>query len=331
MGSPRLTTSGIVITHDASFSVIKFGTKNNNPVNTMVVSKMEPLSGIITALVTPFTETGELKTEAIQPLIDFQIKGGVDGLFLCGTAGLGSVMRTDQRVMMFKESAKAARGRIKLLAHVGAPSTEEAVILARAAESAVVDALGAVPPYFMKPDEESIIKHFKTVAEASKLPLYIYNIPGQAVNAVTPAMMLKLAQIPNIRGVKDSSRDFINLLNYLQVLPEDFTVICGSDSYIYPAMVMGARGAITGYANGFPDVYADFLRVIRSGDQDAAKRKQFELNVLRGKLQKPPLAPHYEALRLRGVDAGVPRAPLRGMTEKERVEFKESLMKLGVL
>ena len=85
---------------------------------------MEPLSGIITALVTPFTSEGELKKEAIKPLIDFQIKGGVDGVFLCGTAGLGTVMRTDQRIDMFNESVKAAKGRVKILAHVGASSTE---------------------------------------------------------------------------------------------------------------------------------------------------------------------------------------------------------------
>ena len=292
---------------------------------------MEPLSGIITALVTPFTEKGELKTESIKPLIDFQVKGGVDGLFLCGTAGLGTVMRTDQRIEMFKQSVKAAKGRIKLLAHVGASSTEEAVILAGEAEKAGVDAVGAVPPYFMKPDEESIIAHFKAIADAIKLPVYIYNIPRQALNPVTPSMMLKLIETPNIKGVKDSSRDFINVLEYLRVLPEDFTVICGTDSYIYPAMVMGARGAITGYANGFPDVYADFLNTIKSGSQEAAKQKQFEINVLRSKLQKPPLAPHYEALRMRGVDAGVPRAPLRGMTDAERVVLKKELEKLGVL
>ena len=292
---------------------------------------MEPLSGIITALVTPFTEQGELRTESIKPLIDFQVTGGVDGLFLCGTAGLGTVMRTDQRIEMFKHSVKAAKGRVKLLAHVGAPSTEEAVRLAREAEKVGVDAVGAVPPYFMKPDEASIIAHFRAIADSTKLPVYVYNIPRQALNAVTPSMMLKLIETPNIKGVKDSSRDFINVLEYLRVLPEDFTVICGTDSYIYPAMVMGAKGAITGYANGFPDVYADFFKTIKSGDHEAARQKQFEINVLRSKLQKPPLAPHYEALRLRGVDAGVPRAPLRAMTDAERAVLKKELEKLGVL
>lgn len=168
---------------------------------------MKPLSGIITALVTPFTKEGEIKKEAIKPLIDFQIRGGVDGLFLCGTAGLGTVMRTDQRIEMFRESVKAAKGQIKILAHVGATSTEEALLLTEAAENSGVDAVGAIPPYFMKPDEESILNHFKTIAESTKLPVYVYNIPRQALNAVTPSMMLKLAQLPNVCGVKDSSRD----------------------------------------------------------------------------------------------------------------------------
>ena len=292
---------------------------------------MKPLSGIITALVTPFTKEGEIKKEAIKPLIDFQIRGGVDGLFLCGTAGLGTVMRTDQRIEMFRESVKAAKGQIKILAHVGATSTEEALLLTEAAENSGVDAVGAIPPYFMKPDEESILNHFKTIAESTKLPVYVYNIPRQALNAVTPSMMLKLAQLPNVCGVKDSSRDFILLLEYLRVLPEDFSVICGTDSYIYPAMVMGAKGAITGYSNGFPDIYTDFLRIIKSDDSEAARRKQYEINALRGKLQNPPIAPHYEALRLRGIDVGVPRAPLRGMTESEKASFRKSLEDLSLL
>ncbi len=292
---------------------------------------MDSLSGIITALVTPFTVDGEIKVESIKPLIDFQVKGGVNGVFLCGTAGSGPIMRSDQRVLMFKESVKAINGRISSLAHVGAPSTEEAVNLAVEAEKAGVDAVGAVPPFFLKPDRTSILNHFKAIATAVKIPLYVYNIPGNAVNKVTPEMMVELADEPNIRGVKDSSKDFINLLNYLRLLPEDFNVISGSDSYIYPAIMMGAKGSITGYANGFPDIYSEFWRVIGEGDVRAARDFQWRINELRGNLQKPPLASHYEALRLRGVDAGVPRAPLRGMTDSEKTDLKQRLDKLDVL
>lgn len=292
---------------------------------------MKTLQGIITALVTPFTEKGEVKVDSIKPLIDFQVNGGVDGVFLCGTAGSGPIMRTDQRVQMFKESVKAIDGRIASLAHVGAASTEEAVTLAVEAQKTGVDAVGAVPPFFMKPDRVSIINHFKAIAAAITIPLYVYNIPGNALNTVTPGMMIELAEVPNITGVKDSSKDFINLLNYLRLLPEDFNVISGSDSYIYPAILMGAKGAITGYANGFPDIYANFMRIIKEGDAKAARDAQWRINELRGNLQKPPLASHYEALRLRGIDAGVPRAPLRGMTEAEIEDLKKRLDSLGVL
>ena len=189
----------------------------------------------------------------------------------------------------------------------------------------------AVPPYFIKPDRESLLTHFRSIAKSVSIPLYVYNIPRNALHAVTPEMILDLMETPNISGVKDSSRDFINVLNYLRVLPEDFSVICGTDSYIYPAMVMGAKGAITGYANGFPHIYAEFIKIIREGDVKAARDMQWNINVLRDNLQKPPLASHYEALRLRGVDAGVPRAPLRGMTEDEKTDLRKRLNALGVL
>lgn len=291
---------------------------------------MEPLSGVLTALVTPFKSDGEVQVEALEGLLDFQAVNGVDGVFLCGTAGSGVLMRPDQRKQVFEAAAKYNHGRIKLLAHVGATSTEEAITLAGYAEDAGVDAVGAIPPYFMKPDEPSLMKHFRSIASATKLPVYIYNIPRQALNTVTPKMMLELSNVPNIVGVKDSSRDFINVLNYLRVLPEDFSVICGTDSYIYPAVAMGAKGCITGYANAFPDVYSRFWKAMKS-DHEEARSMQFFINELRGNLQKPPLASHYEALRLRGVDPGLPRAPIRGMNDAERLDLKKRLESLGVL
>jgi 4-hydroxy-tetrahydrodipicolinate synthase len=289
------------------------------------------LSGLITALLTPFDKMGEVKEASLRTLIDFQIKGGVNGLFLCGTAGSGVLMRHDQRIKVFEVSADQTNNSINLIAHVGATNTEEAVSLAREAEDIGIEALGAVPPFFMKPDEESILNYFRAVAGAVNLPLYVYNIPGNALNSVTPDMIVKLSDVENIVGVKDSSRDFINLLEYIRILPEPFSVICGSDSYIYHAMVMGAKGCITGYANPFPEVYSKFMNLIKNGHHDEAKKQQFFITELRKAFQKPPLAPHYEALRLRGMDVGVPRPPLRDMSQEEKEALRIKLLKLGVL
>ena len=289
------------------------------------------ISGLITALLTPFDKFGEVKEDSLRNLVEFQIKGGVDGLFLCGTAGSGALMRQDQRIKVFQTVMAQSDSRIKVLAHVGSTSTEEAVTLAKEAANIGVDALVAVPPFYMKPDEESIINYFKTIAKASELPLYVYNIPGNTLNTVSPDMMLKLSEVENIVGIKDSSRDFINLLEYIRVLPEGFDVICGSDSYIYPAMFMGAKGCITGYANPFPEIYSSFMKSINEGDHEEAKKRQFYITELRKAFQKPPLAPHYEALRLRGIDAGYPRPPLRALKPEEKETLRNKLIKLGAL
>jgi len=288
------------------------------------------IEGIITALITPFTAEGEVDEAALKRLVDFQIKGGVNGLFLCGTAGLGPIMREDQRVQAFRVAAKHSKGRIPIIAHVGAPSTEETLKLAREAEKAGVDALGCVTPYYVTPDDESMLTHYKTLRAAVKLPIYVYNIPRNAVNNVSPELMKRLVDA-GITGVKDSSRDFVQVMEYLQALPASASVICGTDSYILPALLMGAKGAITGYANAFPEVYAEFWKVYKEGRVDDARQLQFKVNSLRKLLQKPAVSPHYEALRLRGIDCGNPRAPLRAMNEKEAQTLKEQLTKLGVL
>jgi len=288
------------------------------------------IEGIITALITPFTAEGEVDEAALKRLVDFQIKGGVNGLFLCGTAGLGPIMREDQRVQAFRVAAKHSKGRIPIIAHVGAPSTEETLKLAREAEKAGVDALGCVTPYYVTPDDESMLTHYKTLRAAVKLPIYVYNIPRNAVNNVSPELMKRLIDA-GITGVKDSSRDFVQVMEYLQALPASASVICGTDSYILPALLMGAKGAITGYANAFPEVYAEFWKAYKNGGVEDARQLQFKVNSLRKLLQKPAVSPHYEALRLRGIDCGNPRAPLRAMNEKEAQTLKEQLTKLGVL
>jgi len=292
---------------------------------------MSSLAGIITALITPFDRKGELMEDSLRELVDFQIRAGVNGLFLCGTGGSGAIMRPDQKTRVFEVAAEQADGRIAIIAHVGAPSTEEAMDLAGHAEKAGADAVGCVPPYYFTPDEPSIIDHFRRVAEAAGLPVYVYNIPRCANTNIRPDLMLKLCEIENIMGVKDSSRDFIQLLEYIRVLPEDRTVLCGTDAYILPALFMGAKGAITAYANAFPEAYVKFYNLFLRGEMEAAREEQFRLSALRRALQRPPLVPHYEALRLRGFEAGYPRPPLRAMDEEEAEALRTRLKRLDLL
>lgn len=289
------------------------------------------IEGIITALITPFDGHGEVIEGSLRKLVEFQRRAGVNGLFLCGTAGSGAIMRPDQKKRVFEVAAEASGGRVATIAHVGAPSTEEAIDLAKCAGEAGVDAIGSVPPYYFAPDEAELTEYFRGLSEAVDLPIFVYNIPRNTNTNIQPELMAKLCGIRNVVGVKDSSRDFVQLLEYISALPKEKTVICGTDSYILPALIMGAKGAITGYANAFPEAYVDFYGLFLKGDLEAARERQFKLNELRKALQKPQLAPHYEALRFRGFEVGRPRPPLRAMNEKESEGLRKRLVELGFL
>jgi len=289
------------------------------------------MKGIITALITPFNKEGEVIENSMEDLIDFQVEAGINGLFLCGTAGLGAVMRTGQRKRVFEIAVEHASGRIPIIAHVGTPSTEESLQLAMYAKDAGVDAIGCVAPYYFRPDESSIIHHFSRISDVVDIPIYVYNIPRSANINIRPDLMLRLCKIDKIVGVKDGSSDFTQVLEYLQILPPEISVICGNDSYILPALIMGARGAITGYANAFPEVYVDFYKQYLKGDIEAARKQQFRINALRNALQRPPIAPHYEVIKLRGIEVGYPRALLRAMTKRETDLLKTKLGELDLL
>lgn len=292
---------------------------------------MIEIKGIITALVTPFNPDGEVKEEALRELIEFQIKSGIDGFYPCGTAGSGPIMRPEQRKRVAQIVVEQTGDRVPVIVHVGAADTETTIDLARHAEKVGADALGCVTPYYYAPDEEALLVHYKRVAKSVNLPVFVYNIPLRTNVNIGPELMIKLAGIPNITGVKDSSRDFMQLLGYLQGLPENFTVIVGTDAYILPALIMGAKGAVTAYSNPFPEIYITLYDLYKKGEYRKAAKIQLHLNTVRNLLRKPQIAPLQEALKLRGIDAGTVRSPLRPMTDSEKEILRSSLIKLGAL
>ena len=291
----------------------------------------ERLEGIIVALITPFDSEGEVKEEPLRSLVRFEIDKGANGLYPCGTAGSGAIMRLDQRKRVAEIVVDESSGRIPVMIHVGEASTEGSLELAKHAEKIGADALGCVTPYYYRPDDVSLEKHYRTIAEATELPLYLYNLPRYTNFNITPSLALKLSAVPNIVGIKDSSRDFVQILQYLEQLPKDFTVICGTDAYILPALLMGAKGAITAYSNPFPEMYVELYKCFMRKEYEKAARVQFRLNSIREILDKPALAPLYEALRMRGMDMGNVRPPLRPMTAPEVNALHKRLAELRAL
>jgi len=289
------------------------------------------IEGIITALLTPFTEEGNIDEEALQEFAEFQVKSGIHGLYPCGTVGEGPTMSIEQRKRVAEIVVDQVKARIPVIVHIGAINTTMTVELAKHAEKVGADALGCVTPYYFTLDDDAIIEHYRRVAEAVSIPIFVYNIPHRTTFNITPNLMVKLAKLPNIIGIKDSSRDFTQLCEYIEKLGKGFTVICGTDALIIPALFMGAKGAISAISNVFPELFVDAYDAYKKKNYEKAITLQFKIIAARRVLGKPAIAPLKEALKMRGFRAGAVKNPLRPMTEKEIIKLRDSLIGLGLI
>jgi len=289
------------------------------------------IEGIITALITPFTQEGNVDEEALRELVEFQVSSGVQGLYPCGTTGEGPTMSIEQRKRVAEIVVDQVKPRIPVVVHIGAINTAMTIQLAKHAEKIGADALGCVTPYYYALDDDAIIEHYRRVAEAVRIPMLVYNIPHQTTINVTPDLMVKLTKLPNVIGIKDSSRDFTQLCEYIEKLGKGFTVICGTDALIIPALFMGAKGAVSAIANTFPELFVESYDAYKKRNYTKAIGLQYKIIAARKVLAKPAIAPLKEALKMRGFRAGTVKNPLRPMTEKEIIELRHSLIRLGLI
>ncbi|NIM44128.1 MAG: hypothetical protein GTO54_00575 [Nitrososphaeria archaeon] len=292
---------------------------------------MRDFEGIITALLTPFDREGEVLEDALRKIVDFQVTAEINGFFICGTAGSGPLMRVDQRMRVCEVVIDQVRGRRPVIAQVGSPDTDTTIALAKHAVDVGVEAVGCLPPYFYVPDRETLVRHFQRLSEAVEVPIFVYNNPSATNFNITPQHMLLLAEISGVLGVKDSSRDFNQVLELLERLPKSFIVINGTDTYLYPALLMGANGGITGYSNPFPEIYMKLFRAYKEGDHASAVRTQFQIIALRRILRRPTISPLLEALKMRKIITnGDVKRPFRPLTGKEREKLYICIKNLGL-
>ena len=289
------------------------------------------IEGIITALITPFTQEDNVNENILRELVEFQVKNGVHGLYPCGTTGEGLSMSIEQRKRVAEIVVEQVKARIPVVVHVGAIDTAMTIELAKHAEKIQADALGCVTPYYYSPDDDAIIEHYRRVAESVRIPIFIYNIPHRTNINVTPDLMVRLAKLPKIMGVKDSSRDFTQLCEYIQKLGERFTVVCGTDGFMIPALFMGAKAAVSAVANSFPELFVEAYDAYKNRNYEKAVELQYKIIAARKALAKPAIAPLKEALKMRGFRAGTVKTPLRPMTRKEITKLRESLARLGLI
>ncbi len=233
-------------------------------------------SGAFTALVTPF-RNGEVDVEALEGLVEFQIQQGVNGLVPCGTTGESPTLSEKEDRVVIEAVVRVTNGRVPVVAGTGSNSTDMAIKYTRMAEEAGADGSLQVAPYYNKPTQEGLYRHFATIAESTSLPLILYNIPGRTSVTIAAETIARLAEVPNIVGVKEStlSMNMVSDIRYL--CGDEFDILSGDDPMILPLMSLGGTGVISVASNVAPGAVSNMVAALNSGDYDRGRELHYQL------------------------------------------------------
>lgn len=290
------------------------------------------IEGVITALITPFDRKGGLMAEALKKLVDFQIEQGVNAFFPCGTTGEGLLMSDAERKKVAEIVVDRANGKIPVMIHVGSLYADTVAGLTKHANDIGADAVGCITPFYYRLDDLALIEFYKWLAQLSDLPIFIYNIPQYTRITVSQTLLGELSKIPGIVGIKDSGGDLVRFGEYINTTSGDFAVLIGDDGLIFPALMMGTKGAVSAIANVFPEIVVDLFEAHQRGEYRKARGIQMKVLTIRRILKREPqLQPYKEALKMRGFDVGFVKKPIRPMTNEETEKLRNELTKGGIL
>jgi 4-hydroxy-tetrahydrodipicolinate synthase len=233
-------------------------------------------SGTFTALVTPF-RNGEVDVEALEGMVEFQIGHGVSGLVPCGTTGETPAMSEAEDRLVVETVVRVANGRAPIIAGTGSNSTDMAIKYTKMAQEEGADGSLQVAPYYNKPTQEGLYRHFAAIAESTELPLVLYNIPGRTGVTISAETMVRLAEIPNIVGVKDSTLSMNIVADVIALCGEDFDVLSGDDPMTLPLIALGGRGVISVASNVAPGAVSEMVRALLEGDWERGRELHYEL------------------------------------------------------
>jgi 4-hydroxy-tetrahydrodipicolinate synthase len=229
---------------------------------------------------------GALDFAALSRLIDFHVSNGTAGIVIVGTTGESPTVNVDEHCQLIKAAVEYAAGRIPVIAGTGGNSTLEAIELTRFAKSVGASACLSVVPYYNKPTQDGMYRHFRTIAEAVDLPVILYNVPSRTVADLATETVLRLAEIPGINGIKDATSDLVRLVDLTNRLPasREFALYSGNDDTALPFMLLGGHGVISVTANVAPRAVSEVCAAVRANDIVAARRKNARLMSLHTRL-----------------------------------------------
>jgi len=282
--------------------------------------------GTFTAVVTPF-RNGGIDVSSFEKLIETQIAAGITGLVAIGTTGESPTLSHDEREQLIRLAVSTANKRCVVLAGTGSNATQHAVADTKIAEKLGVDGALLVAPYYNKPSQEGLFRHFKTIADATSLPIMLYNIPGRCSVDVLPETVVRLAkECRNIVCIKEASGSVERVSELRRRLPESFTILSGDDSLTLPFMAVGAAGVVSVASNLFPAEVCGLVHACEEGDlKSAAKLHRKLLPLFKDLFIEPNPVPMKTALGWRGAMSGEVRLPLCEMSEANQARLRKTL------
>ena len=292
---------------------------------------MTPIVGSIVALVTPLHEDGSVDYEALRRLIDWHIAEGTDCIALVGTTGESPTVSVEEHCEIIRVSVEHARGRVPIMAGAGANATSEAIELTRFAKEVGADCSLQVVPYYNKPSQEGIYRHFRAVAEAVDLPVVLYNVPGRTVADMQPETALRLAQVPGVIGIKEASGNIERAGWLIKQAPKSFSIYSGDDGTAVALMLLGGHGNVSVTANVAPRLMHEMCMAAVQGDVKRATAIHLQLLPLHRHLFcEPSPAPTKWALKQLGRCNATVRLPLVELTEAGQAQVAAALRDSGV-
>jgi 4-hydroxy-tetrahydrodipicolinate synthase len=288
--------------------------------------------GVYTALVTPFQENGKIDVENLKSLVDWQIDEGIHGLVPMGTTGESPTLSHPEHIEVVRLVLEQARGRVPIIAGAGSNSTAEAVNLSRQAKDLGAAATLQVAPYYNKPTQEGLYRHYWKIAEEVDLPLIIYNIPGRCGVQISNETLLRLAEHKNIVGLKEATGDLGGAMEFILQKPEDFAVLSGDDNMTFPLVSVGGKGVISVASNFVPKDMVEFVEKAVRGEVEEARKSHYRLLPLFKALfiETNPI-PVKAAMSMKGLLKEVYRLPMCPMQEGNKKKLEGVIKDLGII
>jgi 4-hydroxy-tetrahydrodipicolinate synthase len=283
---------------------------------------------VSTAMVTPFDKKGHIDFAKTTQLVNYLIENGTDSLVVAGTTGESPTLSKEEKIALFDHVVKVVGKRIPVIAGTGGNNTYASIELTKKAEQLGVDAIMVVAPYYNKPNQEGLYQHFKAIAEATSLPVMLYNIPGRSAVNILPDTIIRLSKISNIIAVKEASGDLSAMTHIIANTDNDFLLYSGDDGIAIPVLAIGGVGVVSVASHVIGNEMQEMVHAFLEGENEkAARLHQQLLPLMQGLFAAPNPAPVKTALQVKGLDVGSVRLPLVPLTEQERATLTSILKK----